>query len=552
MKLTIPKVKFKKPQFNINAIKSIDYRTFFKKLLSGKALIVIILGAILLINIFSQRYFIRFDTTDAQIYSISDSTRNIISDLSDEITIEVYFSDNVPPNLTESMRNVLDLFEEYSKASNGKLQLDIKNPSDSDFEINASVRGIQRIQFSEYGEDKFSVATGYLGAAVVKGEQVEAIPVVTSVDNIEYETTSRILKLSKSQEVKIGFLTKPLKVEGEEQSVQSVLTNLSTIQEFLERQYKAEEIDLSAGKPIDPKEFPVVVLIAPQSALSERDQFELEQYLFKGGSLLVLEDLLKLQDSPILTKTASNLNDFLKNYGLEVETKVLLDVSYTPIISQMNQIAYPYWVLATSEGINHSIPALTNLEAATFLWSNPIVKQEKSGLKYTELINTTDSAWTEAGDTISIDFKEFIPSNTKKYTLAYLVEGEIESQFKGKDIPVLEDSSKTDERTKENQRLDKSENIRLIVIGDADFMADSFINANEQNPVLFLNLVDWLTNADDIASIRAKSVSTRPLNATDQDQKNIYKAFNSAAVPVLMAITGVIYLRRRKNRSALL
>jgi len=558
MKITIPKIK-KIEVPNVKSLsksfKKINISSILNNFKSNKAILILTVIVLILINYLSLQYFVRIDTTDSQNFSISQTTKEIISELEENVTIEVYFSDNIPPNLAEAKQNVLDLLEEYAKTSNGKVVLDIKDPQASDFETSAQTKGIRQIQFSEYGQDKFSVAQGFLGVAFVKDGATEVIPVVASVDNLEYETTSRILKLTASDDKKkIGFYSKFPSPESEESETgmptqsQSILSSLTTIEEVLGRQYGVEEIDLSSGKPINVEEFPVVVVVAPSAPLDDRDKFELDQYLMSGGNLLVLEDLLKLgANSPVLTKTESNLNTFLENYGITVETKVLLDESFTPIINGFNQIAYPYWVLATDEGINREIPPLNTLQASTFLWTNPLTKNEKEGLDYTELITTTNLAWEESGDVINIDFKEFSPSDQKKYTISYLVEGQIDSAYKDKDIPALADTSKSDERTKEFERVNSSENVRMVVFGDSDFVSDSFINANEQNPVLFLNLVDWMANSNDLSSIRAKGVTTRPLEALDNEDKNIYKAVNSASIPVIIALTGLVYLRKRKN-----
>jgi gliding-associated putative ABC transporter substrate-binding component GldG len=560
MKINIPKIKMNKKYIRnikelFSNLKNIDLKKVLNIFNNNKTILVFTILGLILLNYVSLKYFVRLDTTDSQNFSISQTTKDIISELENDVTIEVYFSDNIPPNLTEARQNVLDLLEEYAKTSNGKIILDIKDPQSTDFETSAQTKGIQQIQFSEYGQDKFSVAQGYLGVAFVNDSATEVIPVVASIDNLEYETTSRILKLTASDDnKKIGFYSKfpaPESAEAEADvpiQAQSILSTLTTIEEILGRQYGIEEIDLSSGKPINVDEFPVVVVVAPTAPLDDRDKFELDQYLMKGGSLLVLEDLLKLEmNAPVLTKTESNLNTFLEHYGITVETKVLLDESFTPIISGFDQIAYPYWVLATDDGINREIPPLNTLQASTFLWTNPVTKNEKENLDYTELITTTNLAWEESGEVINIDFKEFAPSNQKKYTISYLVEGQIESAFKDKDIPTLSDTTKSDERTEEDKKLDSAESLRLVVFGDSDFISDSFINANEQNPVLFLNLVDWMANSNDLSSIRAKGVTTRPLEALENEDKNIYKAVNSASIPVIVTLAGITYLRRRKN-----
>lgn len=546
------KLNIKKPEFSFEKIKQADYRGFIKRLFSGRSLLILLIAFIVLINYLSLSYFIRLDATDTQLYSLSPATKEIISNLSDEVVIEVFFSDNTPPNLLEAKQNVLDLLEEFAKASGGKIKVDIKNPTSSDFETLANSRGIQQIQYSEYSDDKFLVAQGFLGLAFVKGDSVETIPVITSLDNLEYEVTSRIMKLTKSQEIKVGFFTKQAETKDGLDGVGtgasgSVFDNYSDIRELLERQYLTGEVDLSLGKPIDPKEFPVVVVVAPKSALSQRDFFELEQYAFNGGRLLVLEDLFRLSfNMPILSKTGSNLNEFLKNYGLEVESKVLLDESFTPIISQNTKIAYPFWILVGGDGINSEIPPLNELSSVTFLWANPIKKEEKTGLEYTELFNTTKFAWTETGESIDIDFKDFKPADQKKYTVSYMVKGSAKSQFS--EIPALESKTGNDARVDKDNVLTKTENFEMVVIGDADFVADNFMGANEQNSVMFLNLIDWLSNAEDLSSIRSKSITTRPLATLDTDTKAIYKVVNSAVAPVSIALFGLIYLKRRKSK----
>jgi len=149
---------------------------------------------------------------------------------------------------------------------------------------------------------------------------------------------------------------------------------------------------------------------------------------------------------------------------------------------------------------------------------------------------------------LNIDFKEFIPTEQKKYPIGYLVEGTVESAFKGKDIPILTDTSITDLRTTENKRVDSSQNVKLAVIGDSSFVTNDYMYANEQNPVLFMNLVEWMANNDELTSIRSKNVTTRPLSALDDNEKTIYKVVNSALAPISTVILGVLYIKRRKTR----
>lgn len=534
MKIKLPKLP--KIKFRIN--KS-EIRSFTKTLFAKRHLQSLVIIALILLNIFSQNYFVRIDATDSGNFSLSPATKKIITGMSDEITLEVYFSENIPPNLSETKQLVLDLYEEYAKSSDGKVTLDVKNPQSSDFDSSAQVKGLTEIQFSEYSQDRFEVARGYFGAAIVKDSETEVIPVLSGISNLEYDTTSKILKLTQEQTTKIGFLT------GHEED--SLLVDLEKINSLLQTQFVTETVDFSNGKPLDPNDIQVLVIVGTKKPLTERDQFELDQYILSGGKVLILEDLFQLE-VPILSKTEGNINDFLKNYGIEIESKILLDTSFTPIIAGVNQITYPYWVMLTEEGINRDVTPLNQLQTATFLWASPLKKTDKEGITHTELFTTTEFAWEETGESLNIDFKEFIPTEQKKYPIGYLVEGTVESAFKGKDIPILGDTGITDLRTAEHKRVDSSQNVKLAVIGDSSFVTNDYMYANEQNPVLFMNLVEWMANNDELTSIRSKNVTTRPLSALDDNEKTIYKVVNSALAPISTVILGVLYIKRRKTR----
>lgn len=534
MKINLPKLPKIKIRVNRASLKSIIRSVFARKNVQAMVLI-----GMILLNILSHSIFVRIDATDSGNFSLSPATKNIITQIKDEVTLEVYFSENIPPNLTETKQLVLDLYEEYAKASDGKITLDVKKPQANDFASLAQSRGLTEIQFSEYSQDRFEVARGYLGAAIIKGSETEVIPVLSGISNLEYDTTSKILKLTQEQTTKIGFLS------GHEE--ESLFVGLQDINTLLQTQFVTETVDFTSGKPLDPKDTQVLVIVGTRKPLSERDQFEIDQYILAGGKVLILEDLYQLE-VPVLSKTEGNINDLLKNYGIEIESKVLLDTSFTPIMAGVNQITYPYWVMLTDEGINHNITPLNQLQTATFLWANPLKKIEKEGIVHTELFSTTQYAWSESGDSLSIDFKEFIPTDQKKYPLGYLVEGKVDSAFKDKDIPALSDTTITDLRTAENKRVDSSENVKLAVIGDSSFVTNDYMYANEQNPVLFMNLVEWMANSDELTSIRSKNVTTRPLSALENDEKTIYKFVNSALAPLATVILGALYIKRRKIR----
>ena len=75
--------------------------------------VVIVIAIIALANLLSLRFFARADLTDGKLFSVSESTREVVRGLDDIVNIKVYFSKQLPPYLTTLTRQVRDMLDEY-------------------------------------------------------------------------------------------------------------------------------------------------------------------------------------------------------------------------------------------------------------------------------------------------------------------------------------------------------------------------------------------------------------------------------------------------------
>ena len=152
---------------------------------------------------------------------------------------------------------------------------------------------------------------------------------------------------------------------------------------------------------------------------------------------------------------------------------------------------------------------------------------------------------------IDINFRDFRPPlNQQQYTMGALVQGKFETAYPELKVPVLDEGE--DQRTAETEIKSMSEQTKLAVIADVDFVTDNFIQGNEQNAIFFLNLVEWMASGEELSSIRAKSIQTRPLITTTQSEKNMLKALNAIIVPVVLIVSGISYNVVRKRRKSLI
>ena len=154
----------------------------------------LIIGLVLL-NLIARDIFKRFDLTDNSMYSLSSSSRKIVENLDDLLTMKVYFSDNLPNELGNTRRFLQDILEEYSAWSDD-VRFFFHNPeSDTDLEEQARKDGIQPVQMQVIENDKVEIKKVYLGMVLLYENKKEVIPVIQTTAGLEYMISTKIKSL---------------------------------------------------------------------------------------------------------------------------------------------------------------------------------------------------------------------------------------------------------------------------------------------------------------------------------------------------------------------
>ena len=73
---------------------------------------------VVLVNVAGITLFARWDLTGGRIYSLSDVSRKVVSTLSEPLTINVFYSRNLPPPYNTVEQYLRDLMEEYAVYGN--------------------------------------------------------------------------------------------------------------------------------------------------------------------------------------------------------------------------------------------------------------------------------------------------------------------------------------------------------------------------------------------------------------------------------------------------
>ena len=119
----------------------------------------------------------RADITQGHIYSLSDATKQYLSQLQEPLLIRGYFSAKTHPLLAPLVPQVRDLLEEYAVAGKGHVQVEFVDPHEDQAleEEAASKYGIKPVPFQMASKYQASVVSSYFDILVAYGDQYEVL-----------------------------------------------------------------------------------------------------------------------------------------------------------------------------------------------------------------------------------------------------------------------------------------------------------------------------------------------------------------------------------------
>ena len=523
------------------------------------AVVAIIFGILVLINFLSTRRFIRADLTEDKRYTISKATKNVLGSLDDIVTITAYFSTN-PAEVAQIRRSIRDVLDEYNAFSK-KLQIDFVNPADFNDGQKQELRfkGIPEVQINVVKKDKAEIANVYMGISIGYSGKEEILPVVRSTANLEYELTSTILKVTTKEAKTVGFLTGHGEFDINAQNYQQFRQLLD---KNAQGQYNLTSVSLQDGKAVEDTVATLVIAGVTQP-LTEREKYELDQFIMRGGRAIFLVDPIQLQPGTLQAAPLSTgLNDLLEHYGAKLGNNLLLDHRFhdTARFQQgfMTVIQpYPYFVKIMKPNFSAEHSITNQLEAVTLPWTSSLEIVAKEGIAATSLAKTSEFGQSTQGYYNLMPNSPIPDAELQAYTVAVALEGKFRSFYADKEIPpvataadatdVVEIETATPvEPTETRATKTESEQTQIVVMGTAQFLSQ--LRPDGIN--FFLNTVDWLTLGDALIGIRSHTITDRPLREASEIEKNFIRYLCIIGIPLLVVIFGLLRysLKRRAKQ----
>ncbi len=519
---------------------------------------VVVVCIVLVLNIFSAQFFGRWDVTENKDYSITQTSKDMLLNLDDVVNVKAYFTEELPGYLLNRNQDVRDILSEFETVSNGNVIVTYLNPSgNSDIEQEARGIGIPTLQFNVVEQDKYQVTNGYLGIAVFYGDEQEIIPIVQDTSSLEYDLAAAISKVTRDEIPTVAFLSG--------RGAASRESELAQVNQLLQRQYRVIDFDVTAGNPV-PESVDTLVIVGVKEKLSKRDQYVIDQFLIKGGDVLILAEGALINGADLsVEKVNVGIGELVAQYGVRLNKNLALDASNELAAFRTDQVQffspYPFWIKVPKGGFNPDSGIVNKLESLVLTWASTLdVLDEKltAETEHVDLVRTTANGWVQDGDfnLNPRDIPQPEEGQQQSHVLATMLSGKFTSLFDAETIPaketVKEDgTTETIPPTSEEKEVFQSETTdgRLIVVGDADFPLDVNLQRFQSNAVFFQNLVDALTSDEALINIRSKAVTDRPLKELSDRAKGFVKWGNVLGVSIVFSAFGLLrFMKRRKSK----
>ena len=91
--------------------------------------LLLVLGALVLVNVLVSFVNLRLDLTEEQRYSLHPNTRALMNNLQDVVFVRVYLEGDFPPGFRKLRNATEDLLQQMRRESGGKLEFEFKDPS---------------------------------------------------------------------------------------------------------------------------------------------------------------------------------------------------------------------------------------------------------------------------------------------------------------------------------------------------------------------------------------------------------------------------------------
>lgn len=471
----------------------------------------------------------RLDLTEDQLYTLTPGTLSIVEALHKPLRLTLYFSDHAArdlPQLRSYEQRVSEMLQEMAARAHGKLRLRIVDPLPySDDEASAEGYGLTSVDTGSNGAQLFFGLVGSpLPAADADGDapapgKVLSIPLFDPSREafLEYDIAKLLYELNQPRKPHIGVISS-LPVDGNSATGEAPWAVMRQLGQL----FDVKMIDPAALKQVG-ADIQVLLLIHPKR-LSDDAQYALDQYVLRGGHLVVLVDPdSELDNAPyvnsngVLDDHNSDLPRLFAQWGVKYDPqKVVLDRSRALQIELYgNSLSHPAMLGLGSQEINREDVITASLQRVNVSTAGYFDLSPDTQSRLLPLLQSTPDAEAVPAQQVrlssadpSVLLNGYKPDNNR-YVIAARLRGSFTSAFP--------------ERANQPGHLAQAKApTDVVLVADTDLLSDrlwlyaqNFLGQSQlsviaNNGDFITNVADNLSGSSALLSIRGRSTSQRP------------------------------------------
>ncbi len=550
-----------------------------------------LVGILIAVNILAFRVHGGLDLTAERRFTLTKPTKKLLHGLDQRVIVDIYLTGKgLPAGFQRLRESVRERLQSMRDASGGKLAFTFVDPLEGKGpkELEATQRdfykkGITAVNVQSGGEEKYSSQIVFPFALVhYAGKEVP----VSLLENhigfsalqklnyseslLEYKFAAAINALRRPEKPRIGYITGNGEALG-----WTTWDALNTLHDI----YRLDTVDISQRAHI-PIIYDAVIVCKPREAFDDKAKFKLDQYVTRGGHVLMLLDatnttmdsLANGGEQYLAMGVDLGLDDLLFKWGVRVNPDLIEDLQSNriPVVAGMvgdqPDIQLKHWFYLPVFTPTSQHPIVNNMDAIMSQYASTIDTVANPEVHKTILLESSQYSRSAMTPTrISLSMLRYPPRpelyNKGFRPAAVLLEGKFKSVFENRLAPdflrVLSDSMHLPFQPQADSAG------AIIVVSDADIFTNivdpkngpremgywEYDNARYANKSFILNCLEYLTDKSGLLEARNKDVRLRLIDAgRAKSERTRWQAINIVIPVGLLALFASAYLFFRKRR----
>ena len=480
--------------FNITYISSTVSSRSFKYTTNAIIYALIVVSIIGVLNFIAAKQTTQWDLTKNKRYTLSDQSVKILKSLKEDINILMFYSDLEKPLLT-------DLLKQYAY-HNEKFKFEF-------IDIN------KKPHIAEQNQVKAP------RTAILKYKgQVEKLYGMFG----EQEFTNALIRVSRPGKKSVYFLTGHGEADPDgmdAKGMSAVKTGLADLN------FNVAKLNLIEKQEV-PKDCQALVVAGPVTELMAPEEAAISKYLNEGGHAFFMVD----------PKPAFGCETFLKNYGFEIGTNLVIDSK-----PALKALGFGDYTIPLCPVYDPGHEITKNFTIATFMpYARSVTPAitPQPGSRMTALVKTSPDSFADT---------TYLTNPNIKFDQNIDVKGPITVIAAcAKALPNINKNTDTSEnalKSDADAKKSKETEMRIVVAGTSKAARNQYVNL-QGNGNLMLNIINYLAEEEDLIAIKPKTSPQAKIDMTAQDASNIFylTLFLMPAVVIMSGFTVWFYRNR--------